>query len=214
MNRLHMKTLRDFFKTELNLPPSVNIRTIMKTIGAESKEECYIIMEECYERVKFLENNVAIVEVKNRYYDLPDELKTLIKEFVPKHIFHQHLLSTGFHDVDNYHPYHRYALNDEKIERNHEMVYKRQDKYKKYIGKYPMEYIIKQFKDVVRQTQIKERFGWPCQPQYQEKERRDRLWYEENKYTLDWKDKVAKYKIIFSNNWTKKKKVFDGKCLM
>ena len=77
MNQTTKKMLRSFFKTELNLNPSVNIRTIMKTIGAESKEECYIIMSECYNQVLFIDKSKKefidkLPQIKNRYYDLPN----------------------------------------------------------------------------------------------------------------------------------------------
>ena len=90
MNQTTKKMLRSFFKTELNLNPSVNIRTIMKTIGAESKEECYIIMSECYNQVLLIESKhrdeLPVTQVKNRYYDLPNELIDIIQSYKPLHI--------------------------------------------------------------------------------------------------------------------------------
>ena len=80
------KQLRGLYKTELGLKPTQNIRSIMKVLNIETKEECYEVMALMHaEALRPSEPSVQTVVV-NRFDNLPIELKALIKSYVEPHV--------------------------------------------------------------------------------------------------------------------------------
>lgn len=103
------KQLRDLFKTELGLKPTQNIRSIMKVLNIETKEECYEVMKLMHaEALRPIEKLVQTV-VMNRFDNLPIELKALIKSYVEPHVMFSYIKNKldGFDTWDEYLEYYQ-----------------------------------------------------------------------------------------------------------
>jgi len=135
--------LRNLFKTELGLKSTQNIRSIMKVLNIETKEECYEVMALMYaESVRPIEKLVVI----NRFDDLPIELKALIKSYLPpnpiikaiKEIFSLES-KLRFYDL---------KLRNKKLDE------KRNHRYSYFIKKHPIDYVIKNLRELEKKRKV------------------------------------------------------------
>ena len=151
------KFLRTLFLNELGLLPTQNIRSIMKVLMIDTKEECYEIMKIIYEETQKPNRSVGETPNKsggfalplkpvNRFDNLPLDLKRLIKSYLPPNKLHQEIHS-------------KFECVIDKLFRRNSIYQRRRDnRYKQYIDKYkniPFECYVTNLVKSKREDRIK-----------------------------------------------------------
>ena len=157
------KFLRSLFLNELGLLPTQNIRSIMKVLMIDTKEECYEIMKIIYEETQKPNRSALQLKPVNRFDNLPLDLKRLIKSYLPPNKIIQGI-NDSFMTLTKYdvnpetqkREPHTYLerRNFEHKQRNKRLEEKRQYRYCYFIKDYPIDYIIKNIKLLEAQKKI------------------------------------------------------------
>jgi len=137
------KQLRDLFKTELGLKSTQNIRSIMKVLNIETKEECYEVMALMYaESVRPSEKLV----VMNRFDNLPIELKALIKSYLPPNPIIKEI-KEAFSSASLL-KFYQLKLRNKKLDE------KRKYRYSFFLRKHPIDYVIKNLRELEEKRKV------------------------------------------------------------
>jgi hypothetical protein len=132
----------------------------MKVFMIDTKEECYEIMKIIYEETK-----KPISKPVNRFDNLPLDLKRLIKSYLPPNKIIQGIndsfMTCTYYKVNpetqkrEPHTY-KERTNFEQKQRNIRLEEKRQYRYCYFIKDYPIEYIIKNIRELEAKKKIRD----------------------------------------------------------